>query len=131
MRELAVYYCPGCGHYGFYQAASNIVCPLCCCSMTRLPMSYQNFMDLEVDMRDSIIANLLAEDVLPSSSVVQRITELEKDCTDRFTVLRLKEQARKLEAENETLHAKVEEQEHTISWMHDMIWDLAARIKGK
>lgn len=138
MRELTVYYCPGCGHYGFHHISGNTICPVCQKPMEPLPMSYQNFMNLEYDMRDKIIANQIAGDVIPSSSVVQRITALEKGYDSRFATAALKakieeltEEHEKLAAENDALRGKIEEQSHTIDWMHDMIWDLTNRLHGK
>lgn len=29
MRELAVFYCPDCGHYAYYQTSRHPVCPKC------------------------------------------------------------------------------------------------------
>lgn len=149
MRELNVYYCPKCGHYGYHLVPKNAVCPICQEIMLPLPMSYQSFMNLEFDMRDTIIANQIAGDVIPDSSVVQRITALEKDCTSRFVVAELKayiidlenknqdlaSQIKKLLAENEALAAEATallqkkiEQAQTIDWMHDMIWDLTNKL---
>ena len=29
MRELAVFYCPKCGHYAYYQTSRHPLCPKC------------------------------------------------------------------------------------------------------
>lgn len=131
MRELNVYYCSKCGHYGFYQTSQNAVCPACDTIMNLLPMCYKSFMNLEYDMRDKIIANQLAGDLIPHSSVVQRITALEKGCNERLLTIRMKTHIEELEAKNEALRQKNLEQENTITWMHSMIWDLAARLNKK
>lgn len=31
MRELAVFYCPKCGHYAYYQTSRHPQCPKCGC----------------------------------------------------------------------------------------------------
>lgn len=129
MRELTVYYCGNCGHYGFYQTLKDALCPACQNAMTALPMSYQSFMNLDFDMRDKIISNQLTEGIFPNSSVVQRITALEQCCDSRFIIIQLKQQIEDLQTENANLSDKNREQEHTIQWMHDMIWDLTARLK--
>lgn len=145
MRELSVYYCSTCGFYGFYQLPQNAVCPHCKTGMTDLPMTYQNFMRMEYHMRDKLIADQIAGDVVPYSSVVQRITEPEKSCTIRFTVSKLKSQyeemtrnhaiqadlIERLQAENQELIKKNQENEAMIKWMHDMIWELTRKLHSK
>lgn len=131
MRELTVYYCPNCGHYGFHHISGNTVCPVCQNSMVPLPMSYQSFMNMEYDMRDEIIASQIAGDIIPCASVVQRITELEKSCDCRFITASLKSKIKELEGENEALKKKLEEESHTIDWMHDMIWDLTRKLHNQ
>ena len=56
MRELTVYCCPDCGRYGFYQISRNAVCPICSRPMTALPVSYQIFMELDLEERSQLIA---------------------------------------------------------------------------
>lgn len=145
MRELTVYYCSKCGHYGFYQFSKNAVCPVCHNIMNSLPMSYQSFMNMEYGMRDQLIANQIAGDISPSSSVVQRITELEKAYECRFTAIKLKSRIDELEAsnhelqdsenllkeENNTLRCIITERENTIAWMHDTIWELLNQSRQK
>lgn len=60
MRELTVYYCSKCGRYGFYQVSKNAICPVCKTPMTVFPMSYQNFMDMDYNMRDQLISDQIA-----------------------------------------------------------------------
>lgn len=136
MRELTVYYCSKCGQYGYYQLPKNAVCPNCHDTMISLPMSYQSFMNLEFDLRDRLIANQIASELIPHSSVVQRITELEKGCDSRFIVTELKSRILELEAtssdltiENGKLRSKNEELNHTIDWMHALIWDLTKQLR--
>ena len=78
MRELTVYYCSKCGRYGFYQVSKNAICPVCKTPMTVFPMSYQNFMDMDYNMRDQLISDQIAGNVTPQTSVVQRLTEQSK-----------------------------------------------------
>ena len=63
MRELTVYYCSKCGRYGFYQVSKNAICPVCKTPMTVFPMSYQNFMDMDYNMRDQLISDQIAGNV--------------------------------------------------------------------
>lgn len=128
MRELTVYYCSKCGHYGYYQQPSRAVCSNCELPMTALPISYQSFMKLGIEMRDELIADQIAGDVTPYSSVVQRITELEKGSTSRFLIARLKSRIEELEAEISELSKKNQEQKETIEWMHDLVWDLTRQL---
>lgn len=145
MRILTVYYCSKCGFYGYYQLPKNAVCPHCKTVMTELRMTYKNFMRLEFDSRDKLIADQIAGDVTPYTSVVQRITELEKGCRRRMDAAELKakyeslvqengEQAElieQLKTENRALMRKNQKCEATIRWMHDMIWDLTRRLHEK
>lgn len=145
MRELSVYYCSKCGFYGYYQLPQNAVCPHCKASMTLLPMTYQNFMRLDCHSRDKLIADQMVGDIVPYTSVVQRITEVEKHYTCRLTASKLKSQYEtlmkkfdqqlelidQLQREKEELIKKNQENESTIKWMHDMIWDLTRRLHSK
>lgn len=145
MRELTVYYCTNCGFYGYYQLTQNAVCPHCKINMTELPMTYQNFMRMEYHSRDKLIADQMAGDVTPYTSIVQRVTESEKQCSGRLTVSKLKSQYEilvkeyqeqtelldQLLRENKELHKKNQESTSTIKWMHDMIWDLTRKLHSK
>lgn len=138
MRELTVYYCPKCGQYGYYQLPQNAVCPSCHETMIPLPMTYQSFMNLEFDIRDRLIAGQIAGDIVPKSSVVQRISELSKDCNMRLIVSELKSRLEELEdlnssltAESGALRKKNAELEHTVDWMHELIWDLSKQVREK
>lgn len=143
MRELTVYYCSECGFYGYYQLPKNAVCRQCRLSMTELHMTYQSFMRLEYHSRDKLIADQIAGEVTPYSSVVQRITEVEKGGSARAEALSKKYKAleeekleqekliEQLRSENQELTVKNQESESTIQWMHDMIWDLSRTIRNK
>lgn len=121
MRELTVYYCSKCGRYGFYQVSKNAICPVCKTPMTVFPMSYQNFMDMDYNMRDQLISDQIAGNVTPQTSVVQRLTEQSKTSNSRSAIAKLKARNEELEYENLDLHQKNAELEKTIDWMHDMI----------
>ena len=118
MRELTVYYCSKCGRYGFYQVSKNAI------------MSYQNFMDMDYNMRDQLISDQIAGNVTPQTSVVQRLTEQSKTSNSRSAIAKLKARNEELEYENLDLHQKNAELEKTIDWMHDMIWDLTRKLHG-
>ena len=51
--------------------------------MTKLPMTYQNFMNLDYEMRDELIGSQILGDAVPNCSVVQRITEPERQYNSR------------------------------------------------
>ena len=130
MRELTVYYCSKCGRYGFYQVSKNAICPVCKPPMTVFPMSYQNFMDMDYNMRDQLISDQIAGNVTPQTSVVQRLTEQSKTSNSRSAIAKLKARNEQLVYENLDLHQKNAELEKTIDWMHDMIWDLTRKLHG-
>ena len=130
MRELTVYYCSKCGRYGFYQVSKNAISPVCKTPMTVFPMSYQNFMDMDYNMRDQLISDQIAGNVTPQTSVVQRLTEQSKTSNSRSAIAKLKARNEELEYENLDLHQKNAELEKTIDWMHDMIWDLTRKLHG-
>lgn len=212
MRELTVYCCPDCGRYGFYQISRNAVCPICSRPMTALPVSYQIFMELDLEERSQLIAKQKEQPAFkaaPGESAsgesspcngsatntdIQKQTEAKPDAqapgtqdpdaqapgkqtpriekTDRRTpdmqkprkntqktkstpkaarssharpdgcsretcpgtcdktcspeaFLAEREQLRQ---ENQKLLRQKRELEHTVSWMHDMIWDLTRRL---
>lgn len=128
MRELCVYYCSRCGRYGYYHISKNAVCPDCLAPMTILPISYQEFMDLDFTARDQMIADHLTGNLVPHSSVLQRILASSESSSDRIETAQLCTAIEKLEQENADLRRKNKELEHTISWMHELIWDLTRRL---
>lgn len=95
MRELTVYYCSKCGRYGFYQVSKNAICPVCKTPMTVFPMSYQNFMDMDYNMRDQLISDQIAGNVTPQTSVVQRLTEQSKTSNSRSAIGKAEGQERR------------------------------------
>ena len=103
---------------------------VCKTHMTVFPMSYQNFMDMDYNMRDQLISDQIAGNVTPQTSVVQRLTEQSKTSNSRSAIAKLKARNEELEYENLDLHQKNAELEKTIDWMHDMIWDLTRKLHG-
>lgn len=119
MRELAVYYCKICGHYGFYQFTKKAICPKCYTKMTQLDMRYQDFMDLNPEERD----NLLSEHIHASApSIVERVMAPHRAFNSRETIANLCRQIEDLETENKKLN-------ETVTWMHKTIWDLLKKTK--
>ncbi len=117
MRELSVYYCIKCGYYAYYQLPKNAVCPKCNQKMKLLDLSYQDFMDLNCEERDT----LLSQEILRNCpSVVTRITKPHKAFNHRETIALLSARVNELEAENQKLN-------ETVTWMHQTIWDMIRR----
>lgn len=120
MRELSVYYCPKCGHYGYYQLPRNAVCPKCSVDMVLLTITYQDFMDLNCEERDNFLAGQIIESTSP---YVRRLVAPHKACNNREIIARMSEHIRELESENKKLN-------ETVEWMHQTIWDLVRKSKG-
>lgn len=120
MRELSVYYCPKCGRYAYYQLSRNAVCPKCDLTMTLLPLTYQEFMDLDCEQRDRLISKSILN---ASPSYVKRITAPEKMHNQRAIIGELVQQLTELEQDNQKLN-------ETIEWMHKTIWDQLKRLKA-
>ena len=129
MRELTVFYCSQCGYYAYYQLPKNAVCPKCSASMTKLPMTYQNFMNLDYEMRDELIGSQILGDAVPNCSVVQRITESERHYNSRAVIARQAVQIRELSQEVERLRDDNKKLNETVTWMHATIWDLTMKNK--
>lgn len=131
MRELNVYYCPKCGRYAYHHIPKNAVCPTCSISMTLLNVNYQSFMDMDYGMRDHLIADQIIGDIIPKSSVVQRIAANAQISCVRIDTAQLCAALKQLEEENQELQRKNKELEETNQWMHDLIWDLEKRLRAK
>lgn len=58
MRELAVFYCPKCGHYAYYQTSRHPQCPKCGTqeAMHMVRMHYTEFMRMSCDERDEFLS---------------------------------------------------------------------------
>lgn len=123
MRELAVFYCPDCGHYAYYQTSRHPVCPKCGdgrTAMCMLKMYYTEFMNMTYEERD----NYLSMEMLKRNpSIMARITEPHKRFNSRETIAELCNVIMDLDAENKILS-------DTVSWMHDTIWDMLRAQKG-
>ena len=128
MRELSVYYCSKCGRYGYYHISKNAVCQDCRIPMTILPISYQDFMNLDLAARDQMIADQLTENLVPHSSILQKILAISESSSTRIETARLCTAIKELEQENARLRQKNKELEDTVSWMHELIWDLTRRL---
>lgn len=117
MRELAVFYCPDCGHYAYYQTSRHPVCPKCGdgrTAMCMLKMYYTEFMNMTCEERD----NYLAMEMLKRNpSIMARITEPHKRFNSRATIAELCNVITNLDAENKILS-------DTVGWMHDTIWEM-------
>lgn len=124
MKELTVFYCPHCGYYGYYLLPKRAVCPSCSIHMTKLPLSCQQFMDLDYKMRDQLIGSQIFDGAEPHSSVVQRITEQAKRFNSRAVIAGQAETIQKLKQEIEVLKTENKKLSDTVTWMHDTIWKL-------
>lgn len=119
VRELAVYYCPKCGYYGFYQLPRNAVCPKCSLEMTLLDMTYRDFVNLDYRDRDELLSS---EIIASSSPVVHRMMTSHKAFNQRELIAKLCDKIDELEKENKQLNT-------TVDWMHQTIWDLIRKNK--
>lgn len=120
MRELSVYFCPKCGRYGYYQLVKNTTCPNCNVKMIWLDMRYQDFMDLGLEERDSLIIQKVME---RHTSITGRILDADRSHNYRALIASLSSHIQELEAENRQLN-------ETIEWMHQTIWDLLKKNKS-
>lgn len=116
MRELAVFYCPKCGHYAYYQTSRHPLCPKCGTDtpMCMLRMYYTEFMKMSCEERDNYLAN---EMLKRNPSILQRVSASRKRFNSRETIAELCSVIMDLDAENKTLS-------DTVNWMHDTIWDM-------
>ena len=112
MKELTVFYCPHCGYYGYYLIPRRAVCPSCRIHMTKLPMSCQQFMDLDYRMRDQLIGSQILDGAEPHSSVVQRITEQARRFNSRAEIAKQAETIQEIE----TLKAENRKLSDTVAW---------------
>lgn len=119
MRELSVYYCPRCGHYGYFQLVRNAVCPSCNVKMELLEMHYQDFINLSLEERDSL---LIHDIIARSPSVTNRIAAAGRAHNSRKLIAAMNAQIKELESANKQLN-------DTVEWMHQAIWELLARNK--
>ena len=117
MRELSVYYCPDCGHYGYYQVSRNAVCPTCETSMKRLEVPYQELTRLSLEQRDCLLIEKL---LAGNRSFAGRLTAADRLHNHRKLIASMSARIQSLTEENKQLN-------DTITWMHRTIWDLLAQ----
>mgnify|MGYP002599473264 CR=1 FL=1 len=82
MRELAVFYCPKCGHYAYYQTSRHPQCPKCGTqeAMHMVRMHYTEFMRMSCDERDEFLSR---EILKTNPSLITRLTEPHKRYNSR------------------------------------------------
>ena len=148
MRGLNVYCCPTCGHYGFFQLVANAVCPHCSIAMTPLPIPYQDFMDLDYPQRQILISRHMINAASPLDSKAKPSNKAKApgqtkpsgrsksldDEKSSSTSSKIHPDISK-DSDKETLYQEVlalreknEQLEQTVSWMHDLIWELTRRL---
>lgn len=116
MRELAVFYCPKCGHYAYYQTSRHPQCPKCGANgvMNMLKMHYAEFMEMSCEERD----HYLSREILHSNpSLIRRLNIDHETYNSREIIAELSNVIRNLDTQNKVLS-------DTVSWMHDTIWEL-------
>ena len=116
MRELAVFYCPQCGYYAYYQTSRHPLCPKCGSgdAMRMVRMHYMEFMKMSCDERDEYLSR---EIMKINPSLIERLTEPHKRYNSREVIAEMNNVIMNLDAENKILS-------DTVNWMHDAIWDL-------
>ena len=86
MRELAVYYCPKCGYYGYFHLEQNAICPNCLRKLDCLDLPYPDFVNLSLEARDALlIQKILSHD----PSVSNRILTADRAHSYRKTIATL------------------------------------------
>lgn len=116
MRELAVFYCPKCGHYAYYQTSRHPQCPKCGTqeAMYMVRMHYTEFMRMSCDER----YEFLSREILKTNpSLITRLTEPHKRYNSREIIAEMNNVIMNLDTENKILS-------DTVKWMHDTIWEL-------
>lgn len=119
MRELAVYFCPQCGRYGYYQLVRNAICANCDVKMSLLDMPYIQFIHLDREQRDELLTSIILK---YNQSITTRIIQADRAHNTRYVVAKLTSHIQELEAENNKLN-------ETVAWMHQTIWDLLEKNK--
>ena len=116
MRELAVFYCPKCGHYAYYQTSRHPQCPKCGTqeAMYMVRMHYTEFMRMSCDERDEFLSR---EILKTNPSLITRLTEPHRRYNIREIIAEMNNVIMNLDIENKILS-------DTVKWMHDTIWDL-------
>ncbi len=116
MRELAVFYCPKCGHYAYYQTSRHPQCPKCGTqeAMYMVRMHYTEFMRMSCDERDEFLSR---EILKTNPSLITRLTEPHRRYNSREIIAEMNNVIMNLDIENKILS-------DTVKWMHDTIWEL-------
>ena len=116
MRELAVFYCPKCGHYAYYQTSRHPQCPKCGTqeAMHMVRMHYSEFIRMSCDERDEFLSR---EILKTNPSLITRLTEPHKRYNSREIIAEMNNVIMNLDTENKILS-------DTVKWMHDTIWEL-------
>ncbi len=106
MRELAVFYCPKCGHYAYYQTSRHPQCPKCGCAeaMNMVRMHYTEFMRMSCDERDEYLSK---EILRTNPSLVERLTEPHKRYNSREIIAEMNNVIMNLDTENKILNDTV------------------------
>lgn len=120
MRELSVYFCPQCGRYAYYQLVKHTICPNCEVKMIWLDMRYQDFMNLDLEERDSLIIQRILD---RHTSITGRIISADRKHNYRAAIANLSAHIQELEQDNQKLN-------ETVDWMHQTIWELLNKNKA-
>lgn len=122
MRELAVFYCPKCGYYAYYQTSRHPQRPRCFYpdEMHMVRMHYREFMDMGCKERDDYLA---LEILKGNPSYIKRITAPHKRFNSREIIAEMNIEIMRLDTENKILS-------DTVKWMHDTIWEMIREQKG-
>ena len=122
MRELAVFYCPKCGYYAYYQTSRHPQCPRCSHPdvMHMARMHYREFMDMGCKERDDYLALEILKD---NPYYIKRITAPHKRFNSREIIAEMNIEIMRLDTENKILS-------DTVKWMHDTIWEMICEQKG-
>lgn len=123
MKNLSVYYCPQCGHYGYHHRSAGhaAVCPLCDMHMSLLDIACKDFMVLSQESRDVlIIRDILSKNPLSTNLIESSSPLFGQRCLSAVLI----SQIQQLSEENMKLH-------ETVEWMHRTIWELLGKYKNE
>ena len=106
MRELAVFYCPKCGHYAYYQTSRHPQCPKCGTqeAMYMVRMHYTEFMRMSCDERDEFLSR---EILKTNPSLITRLTEPHKRYNSREIIAEMNNVIMNLDTENKILERNI------------------------
>ncbi|MCI8765715.1 MAG: hypothetical protein HFG58_14345 [Lachnospiraceae bacterium] len=118
MKELSVYYCPGCGRYNYSRPLAHMTCPVCELPLKRLT-SYSGFCRLNEEERDKLLVEKI---IAGNPAACSRFLAYIRSCSSGEAAALQTPDPRCLESENQKLN-------ETIQWMHQTIWDLLLKNK--